>query len=59
MDTHSKNKSGILNFKSSDKLLTALDKQIEKDKRRIILQRFSLIRKLKKINNTLFKITQL
>lgn len=59
MDTHSKNKSGILNSKSSDELLKALDKQIEKDKRRIILQRFSLIRKLKKINNTLFKITQL
>jgi hypothetical protein len=59
MDTHLKNKSGILNFKSSDKLLRALDKQIEKDKRRIILQRLSLIRKLKKINNTLFKITQL
>jgi hypothetical protein len=59
MDTHLKNKVGILNFKSSDKLLRALDKQIEKDKRCIILQRLSLIRKLKKINNTLFKITQL
>ena len=71
MDTHLKNNFGILNLKSAKKLLRSLDKQIVKDKLVIIKRRPSLIRslkktndvslmkKLRKTNNVLNKITQL